>query len=94
MGEAQNIMEHNRDGSVSRRFVCECGNSVYKKNLTTGAIEFLARQGSNKITPIPLDNVSQVEIMCPVCKTGHLLVDVKEGVGISEEHFIHTDVAK
>jgi hypothetical protein len=94
MGEAQNIMEHNRDGSVSRRFVCECGNSVYKKNLTTGAIEFLARQGANKITPIPLDNVSQVEIMCPACKTGHLLVDVKEGVGISEEHFIHTDVAK
>jgi hypothetical protein len=25
---------------------------------------------------------------------GHLVVDVKEGIGVSEEHFIHTDVAK
>ncbi len=94
MGEAQNIMEHNRDGSVSRRFVCECGNSVYKKNLTTGAMEFLARRESHSITLLPVDNVSQAEIICPSCKASHLVVDVKEGIGVSEEHFIHTDVAK
>lgn len=94
MANAQNLLETHRDGTMYKRLICECGNSLYKKNIKTGVIEFLARKGGKQIKPLPLNGVSQTEIFCERCGKGHLLVDVQEGMRASDDHSIHTDIAK
>jgi hypothetical protein len=95
MAEAQNIIEKHRDGSVTRRFVCECGNSVYRKNFATDVIEFISRKGTPKnIRPLPTDNVSKVEIFCESCGRSHIVAGIVENITISDDPFIHTPIAK
>lgn len=79
MQEAQHITKHEDDGSVSRRFVCQCGHSVYKKNLTTDTISFLSRGAEIQITPV--GDVTQNIIRCERCKAEHIVVGVAEGIG-------------
>lgn len=94
MPETTNVFENHKDGSLYRRLICECGNSVYKKNLKTGVIEFLARTGGKQVEPIPLDGVSQTKVFCEKCGSGHIVLGVQEGLGISDEPSLHTDIAK
>ena len=93
--EPQNIIEKHPDGSTTRRFVCQCGNSVYRKNLATDVIEFISRKGTPKnIRPLQTDNVSKIEIFCEACGNSHLVFGIHEGTTISDDHFIHTPIAK
>lgn len=94
MSDARIIIENHRDGSLYRRLICECGHSVYKKNLKTGVIEFLARKGGKQIKPLPLNGVAQTEVFCELCGKGHLVLDVQEGLTGSDDYSIHTDIAK
>ena len=94
MVDTQNVFENHKDGSMYRRLICECGNSVYKKNLKTGVIEFLARKGGKQIKPLPLNGVAQTEVFCEKCEKGHIIVDVQEGLNALDEHSLHSDVAK
>lgn len=93
--EPQNIIEKHRDGSVTRRFICECGNSVYRKNFATDVIEFISRKGTPKnIRPLPTDSVSKIEIFCESCDRSHLVFGVTENTEILDDYFIHTPIAK
>lgn len=94
MAETTNVFEGHEQGNLYRRLICECGNSVYKKNLKTGVIEFLARKGGKQIKPIPLGGVAQTEVFCEKCGRGHIVVDVQEGSGIEDDLTLHTDIAK
>jgi Uncharacterized protein conserved in bacteria len=68
------------DGTVWRDGVCECGNKVYKKNLTTGEIEFLIkrdRPGFYEHQVIkPLNNPSANEFTCSKCGLKHIVADI------------------
>lgn len=83
MQQAQHITKHEADGTVSRRFLCQCGNSIYKKNLTTGTISFLARGAEIQITPI--GDVTQNIIRCDGCKAEHIVVGIVEGSGVVDK---------
>lgn len=86
-------LEKHRDGSVWKRLVCSCGNSVYKKNLTNGTITFLARGADKEIRSIPLNNVTQQIIKCEMCGKEHIDVGIFEGMGIVEEFTVAKDFA-
>ena len=94
MDNTEITLEKHSGGTVWRRCVCDCGNVVYKKNLTTGEIQFLSKKGPKYVEQIPVNNVAQNGFPCEVCGMKHYVIHVAEGVSVSDEHFIHNDVAK
>ena len=76
------------DGSVWRTAICSCGTTIYKKNLTSNEIEFLVkrdRQGFylNQVV-YPLGNPSVIKIICPNCKSGHIVCHISENITVGE----------
>lgn len=95
MDKTENLHEKHPDGSVWRRFICDCGKVVYKKNLTTGTLQFIS--GSRKpkdIKQLHNGGVAQNKIFCEFCGMGHIVVDVVENIGLSEDYTVNKEVAK
>jgi hypothetical protein len=78
--------EHKSDGSVWRRGKCQCGNTIYRKNMDSGALEFLSvRHKPFEITPVAVDGMSQFTVTCDQCSGEHIVVGVFEGVKVADE---------
>ncbi len=77
--------DHKPDGSVWRRGKCTCGNTLYKKNLTTGTLEFLsARRSPFSLDQVPVDGVTQFSITCDQCQQKHHVIGVQEGINMND----------
>ena len=80
----EDIYEKKGDGSVWRKATCDCGNVIYKKNLTTGTIQFLSvRKTPKNVRQIPVNNVCQNEVFCENCGAGHIVIEVEESINLS-----------
>jgi hypothetical protein len=95
MDEPSFQYKRNQNGDVIRPFICECATILYKKNLTTNVIEFLAfpQGGQRRYQYIkPGGNPSTVTITCPDCDMEHIVVGVMETIPVDDDIASSTEV--
>ncbi len=70
------------DGRVTRLFRCECGTPVYKKDLTNGKYEFIAKPDKGQNRTIVVKTGGKCEIKCPnpECNRSHIILDFEENI--------------
>lgn len=77
------------NGVLWRKYQCDCGYKMFRKNLKTDEFEILVRRDGNdfykKQTIRPMGAVTANVFACPNCKQEHIIADIKETVGIAEE---------
>lgn len=81
--------EEHSDGSMHRRFICSCGNVVYKKNLTTGEYTLLDKNYKSKL--LPCGNQGEYTFLCD-CGLEHIVRNIKEGTGIVDKFRIANEI--
>lgn len=69
------------DGSVHRRFICTCGNVVYKKDLKTG--EYTLQDKNYKSKLLPGKENGEYVYQCD-CGLDHIVMNIKEEVEVGD----------
>jgi len=68
------------DGRVTRLSRCECGEPLYKKDLTNDKYEILKKNRNSRVQTLVFETNGYCKINCPECSLSHIILDVKENI--------------